>query len=211
MASATFDITFSCGGLTIQKSISRSADHPNPYGPITLPVAKALSSWVKTDADTAAGNLAGGHGFSTGKFDVYWTSGSGGRRYDVDGTVTVNALALDGGSGDSFPASADTTVVVRPQTTINTAIDGDNSQIIAISLEFTETSETSKGSVIFKDSGGSVIAHVDLTANEPRVYDFAGGATNVLTGNPITVAYASQASTTNEASLKIVSLEDSTP
>jgi hypothetical protein len=211
MASATYDINFSCGGLTIQKSISRSADHPNPYGPITLLAAKALSSWVKTDANTAAGNLPGGHGYSNGKFDVFWTSGGGGRRYDVDGTIATNALSLDGGSGDNFPASADTTVSVSPQTTINTAIDGDNSKIVAISLEFTDTSETSAGSVLFKDAGTATIAQVDLTANEPKIYDIDGGATNVFTGNPITVAYASNGSTSNDASLKIISLEDSTP
>lgn len=210
MAAATYEIGFSCGGLTIQKSVSRTADHPNPYGPVTLPVAHALSSWVKTDADTAAGNLSGGHGLSTGKFDVYWTSGGGGRRYDVDGTVSTNALSLDGGAGDDFPASADATVVVRPPTTINTAIDGDRVSIIALSLEFDEAA-TSVGGITFKDAAGDTIAHVDLNANEPKVYDIEGGETNVFTGDPITAAYASSSNTTTAASLKIVSLEDSTP
>jgi hypothetical protein len=210
MPQATYSPSLSVGGVSIQKSVVRTGDHPNPYE-VTLPVAKALTSWVKTDANTAAGNLAGGHGYSTGKFDVYWTSGSGGRRYNVDGTVTVNALALDGGTGDDFPASADTTVVVTPQTTINTAIDGDNIQIIGIAAELADQNATSKLHITFRDVGAAAIADVDLVANYPVVYDIAAGVTNPFTGNPITVAYASNGNTTYTATLKICSLEDSTP
>jgi len=210
MPQATYSPSLQVGGVSIQKSVVRTGDHPNPYE-ITLPVAKALTSWVKTDSNTAAGNLAGGHGYSSGKFDVYWTSGGGGRRYNVDGTVTVNALALDGGSGDNFPASADTTVVVTPQTTINTAIDGDSIQIIGLAQEVADQSAVSKAHITFRDADGDAITDIDLTANYPVVYDIAGGITNPFTGDPIVIAYASQSSTTYEATLKILSLEDSTP
>src|SRR5687768_4853900 len=128
MPTAQFNVSLAVGGVSIQRGISRTGDHPNPYE-VTLPVALAVTSWVKTDANTAACNLPGGHGYSNGTFDVYW---SGGARYDVPGTISTNALSLDGGSGTDFPASADTTVVVCRQVTVNTAIDGDAIQVAGI-------------------------------------------------------------------------------
>ena len=127
MSDGTLNVVVNIGGSELAKEITKTADHPNPYAGIVLAGGKAASSWVKTDADTAACNLAGGHGYSTGKMDVYWTSGTTGleHRHDVDVTVTGDALALDGGSGDDFPATDDTTVVVCTHQQINTAIDGD--------------------------------------------------------------------------------------
>lgn len=207
MALGSYGLSVNIGGVSIQKSIVRSADHPNPYE-VEMEAAKALSAWVKTDANTAAGNLPGGHGYTDGKFDVYWT---GGKRVDVDGTISTNALSLDGGSGDDFPASANTTVVACKQVTINTAIDGDAIKIAALSLEYTDSSAASRGRLLFEDAAGDDIASVDLVGNAPIVYDVEGGAVNPFTGDPITVCRASHESTSLAATLKIASLEDSTP
>ena len=208
MAQGSYGLSVSIGGIAIQKSIVRTADHPNPYE-VTLPAAKGpLTSWVKTDANTAAGNLPGGHGYSNGKFDVYWSTG---KRLDVDGTISTNALSLDGGSGDDFPASATADVVAYPQVTINTAIDGDAIKLAAISLEYTDTTAASRGRLLFEDSAGDDIASVNLTGNSPLVYDVEGGQTNPFTGDPITVCRASHENLTYAATLKIASLEDSTP
>ncbi len=82
----------------------------------TLTAGKLVTAWVKTDADTAACNLPAGHGYSSGKMDVMWNDGAN-CRYGVDGTVSTNALTLDGGAGDDFPASATADVIVcTPQT-----------------------------------------------------------------------------------------------
>lgn len=207
MPSGTYGVNVSVAGVSIQKSITRTADHPNPYE-VTLPVAHAVSSWVKTDANTAAGNLAGGHGQTDGKFDVYWT---GGRRVDVDGTIVTNALSLDGGSGDDFPASANTSVVVCKQVTVNTAIDGDAIKLAALSLEYSDETAASRGRLLFEDGAADDIADVSLVGNAPLVYDIDGGQTNPFTGDPITVCRASHENTSLAATLKIVSLEDSTP
>ena len=204
MATGTLAIVGSVGGVTVQNTITETGDHPNVYGDantqIPLTAGKAATDWVKTDADTAACNLAEGHGYSTGKMDVFWT---GGCRYDVDVTVTVNALALDGGVGDDFPASATTTVVVTTPQQINTAIDGDNVQMLVINSTVT-------ASVYFEDADGDSIAQFDLVANTPYTWTQSSGAANPLTGDPITVCYASNGTTTAGV-LTILSLEDSTP
>jgi len=207
MAEGSIAITASIGGVTVQKTITRTADHPNPYE-VSLPVAWPVSSWVKTDANTAAGNLAGGHGQTTGTYDVYWT---GGARYDVSVTVTVNALALDGGSVTDFPASADTTVVVCKQTQINTAIDGDAIKLGVVSLEYADSAATSVGRLLFEDAAGDDILSLAVAANIPQVYDVAGGQTNPFTGDPITVCRATHSNTAYAGTLKIAMLEDSTP
>lgn len=207
MPTAQYGITLAAAGVSIQKSVPRSGSAALGWEE-TLPVAQAVTDWVKTDANTAACNLAAGHGQTDGKFDVYW---SGGMRYGVDGTISTNALSLDGGAGDDFPASATTGVVVCKQVSINTAIDGDNVSIIGISLEYASQSSTSKGHVDMQDSGPATIEEIDLTANAPVVYDITGGAANVFTGNPIATTKASHNDTVNTATLKICGVADASP
>jgi len=178
---------------------------------VTLAAAKSVSSWVKTDANTAACNLASGHGQTDGKFDVYW---SGGRRYGVDGTISTNALSLDGGSGDDFPASATTGVVVCKQTKINAAIDGDNVSLIAFCIDV--AGSTGYGTrLTFYDAinaGGSAVGSgLDLDPNTPLVYHIAAGVTNPLTGSPILSLTASNGDATYSAVLKIKGVQDVTP
>lgn len=203
---AQYSLTVSLGGVSIQKTINRTGDHANAYE-VTLPVAFSVSAWVKTSASVAAGNLAGGHGQTTGTYDVYWT---GGARYGVSITVTTNALALTGGSGTDYPATADTTVVVCKQLSVATAIDGDAISIMGISLEYPDPNATSIGRIDMLDSGAASIEAVPLAANAPLVYDITGGASNIFTGNVITASKASHNNTTYAATLKLVSLEDST-
>lgn len=176
---------------------------------IALPAAKPVTAWVKTDANTAACNLPAGHAQTNGKFDVYWT---GGQRLDVDGTITSDALALDGGSGTDFPATGNLTVTVCKQLAINVSIDGDALHILAIRLEYTDQNLASAGRVLFEDAAGDDIVSVNLTGNAAAsVYDIDGGATNIFSGDPITGAQASHANATSAATLKILGVDDSTP
>lgn len=211
MATATYSFSISVGGLTSSKAVSRTADHPNPYE-VTLPVAKALTNWVKTDADTAAGDLAAGHGLTTGVFDVYWT---GGQRYGVTCTITTNAVALDGGTGTDFPASADSTVRISKQTVINTAIDGDAIAIGFVKLGYADEAASARGHLLFEDATGDDIADLDtadgINANVTNIYDITGGATNPFTGDPIVSCKATHSNTAAAATLYISTLEDSTP
>lgn len=208
MPSSTYGVSLAAGGVSIQKSVVRSADSQFGFE-VTLPVATSLitNSWVKTDANTAAGNATNGHGLTNGTYDCYW---SGGIRYGVPVVVTADALALDGGAGTDFPANG-TAVKVCKQVVVNTAIDGDNAKIVGISLEYSSQSSTSKGHVDCQDSGNASIAALNLSANTPLIYDLEGGATNVFTGNAIVTTKASHDDTANTATLKIVGVVDATP
>ena len=209
MPTATFTQNLKIGSVTINKTISRTADHESNHE-VALPAAQAVTAWVKTDANTAACNLAGGHGQTNGKFDVYWT---GGKRTGVDGLITVNALALDGGSGTDFPASATAGVTVCKQVAITPAsIDGDALSIIGICLAYAVVDAAGVGYLDLLDVGnGSVGTPLSLVANAPLVCDVTGGNANTFTGNPITHATASHSDAVNAATLQIASLGDSTP
>jgi len=206
MPSAQYGVALAAGGVSISKSVVRSAD-----GSIgieaTIPVAAAVGSWVKTDANTAAGTLTGGHGLTDGTFDVYWT---GGQRLAVPGTIVTNAITLDGGAGTDFPATANTTVVVSKHLSINAAIDGDNLKILGISLEYADSTSTAVGHALFEDSANDDIANIDLDANVPLIYDVEGGVTNPFTGDPITEVLATHSNTSAAATLKIVGVQDVT-
>lgn len=208
MPTATYGVALSAGGVSIQKSIIRTDDGQLGWE-ITINAATSLitNSWVKTDANTAAANLTNGHGLTNGVFDCYW---NGGLRYGVTGNFTDDALALEGGSGDDFPANA-TAVTICKQVSINTAIDGDNVGIIGLSLEFSDSSSIKRGHVDMQDAVPATIAEIDLTANAPLVYDIEGGASNPFTGNAIATTKASQNDTSNAATLKICGVVDATP
>jgi hypothetical protein len=207
MPSAQYGIAISAGGVSISKSIVRTADATIGYE-VTLPAAKAVTSWVKTDANTAACDLPSGHGYSNGNFDVYW---SGGQRLAVPGTISTNALSLDGGTGTDFPASATSGVVVCRHVSINTTIDGDNVKVIGVSLEYADPASTSIGHILCEDASDNDIANIDLDANLPLVYDIEGGVTNPFTGAIITETLATHNNTSASATLKIVGVQDSTP
>lgn len=205
-AVGTYGVSLSIGGISVQKSIARTADHPNTYE-VSLPIATAGTLSTRTDDDTGDITLSAGHGLTSGTYDVYW---SGGVQYGCTGTIDSNTLSIDAGSGDVLPAE-DTAVTVCKQVQINTAIDGDNIKVIGISAEFATAGSTDKVHLQFQDTGSAEIAEIDVTANAPQVWDVEGGSDNPFTGNPITVAYASQGGTTEACTLKILSLEDSTP
>ena len=195
---------------SINKTYQRSGDDPINVE-VTLPAGKAVTAWVKTDANTAACDLPSGHGYTDGKFDVYW---SGGYRYGVDGTISTNALSLDGGAGTDFPSSATTGVVVCKRVVINKAIDGDN--LAAIGLSYELASSSGYGSLVLAfdaiNAGGSAVGSViALDPNTPYIADIEGGATNPFTGNPILSLVASNGDSSNAAVLKIAGIQDITP
>ena len=195
---------------TINKSVVRTADDPIGLE-VTLLAGKPVTAWVKTDANTAACNFAAGHGQTDGLFDVYW---SGGYRYGVTGTITTNALALDGGTGTDFPASATENIVVCKQQIINKAIDGDNVAIIGFAIDV--AASTGYGSrLTFFDAltgGGSAVGSgILLAPNAPLIIDVTGGSTNLLTGSPILSLTASNGDATYAAMLKIQGVQDVTP
>lgn len=194
------ELSAAIGGVLKSAIYQIEADHPNPYEDIPLAAGAAAADWVKSDEDTAACNLSAGHGFSSGKFDVYWT---GGCRYDVDGTVTENALALDGGEGADFPESEAEDVVVCPHQQINTSIDGDQVKAFFALAD-------RRCHLHFEDAEGNAIDDLELQNGLPYLWVAAWKRDNYMTGAPITVCYVS-CGETEAGELTILSAEDATP
>jgi hypothetical protein len=197
---------FSAGDVTIDSTRTYTADGADGRE-ITLPLGKAVTAWVKTDSDTAACNLPAGHGYSNGDFDVYWTeAGVAKRRYKVPGTISTNALSLDGGTGDAFPASATTGIVVTSRVTANLTI---LSTVVAIDIQLNcaaGSESLSKGHVQFSDDASFNI-HMDLLGNSDVFEDSVTSEWS----SPTTKIYASNGSDTVAATLKVAVLQDSTP
>lgn len=203
-----YGVSLSGGGISIQPSpISRSGDGLAVHE-VTLPVGTAGSLTLRTDNDTGEVTAAG-HGLAQNdKVDVYWATGV---RYGMTvGVVAGNVVPIDLGAGDNLPAQS-TAVVIVKQVNIVTNIDGDNLQIAGIMAKATNPASTAKAHVDMQDSGNATIEEIDLTANQPAIFDIAGGATNVFTGNPITGIKASNGSSSEELTLQILALQDSTP
>ncbi len=216
MPSAQFNRTFTFPGYGFsENALPVSFDHANVFE-VTLPAGFPVTSWVKTDADTAACNLPAGHGQTNGKYDVFWTiAGVKYCRYGLDGTIATNALTLDLGAGDAFPASATTGIVVCKQVALVMAIDGDAIALIGIFLK-NSADPTGRGHLHMQDASNATIFQaslVDVTVNGgfTQVYNISAGDTNVFTGNLITQGKASNSSTTASATLYVLSGEDSSP
>lgn len=205
MPSGTYGTTVSAAGVSIAKSAIITTDSASGLE-VDLPVAHAISSWVKTDADTAAGNFTADHGQTDGTYDVYW---DGGKRVGVGVTIVTNAATFEGGTGTDFPANG-TAVVCCKQVAVNVAIDGDEAELVALSLEYTDVTATSVGYIDCRDAADASVETVDMVANTPHVWS-GSAAQAKFTGNPITDLTVSHNDTAASATLKIVVMQDSTP
>ena len=204
-AYATYSINAQIGGILISKNVTREGDHPNPYVP-SIGVASSGTTDNRTNDTVTDVLLSADHGLTNGTYDCFFSAGV---RFGATGVVAANTLTLSVGDGDNFPAN-NTACQVAKVTQVNTAIDGDEVEIIAICLEDPDSSSTVKGHVQFLDVGDAEVAEIDLVANEPQFWDISGGATNPFTGNVITKCLAAHNGTTAALQLTIASLEDST-
>lgn len=213
MATVSYSVNVSGGTQSLSAQKIRTADGGIDVSP-TLPVGKSGTLSTRTDDDTGV-ITATAHGLSVSDVvDIFWT---GGRRYGMivssvadANNVTVGTGAGDVGAGDVFPI-ATTAVVITERVQVNVSIDGDALSILAVKLEYTDSSATSKGHASFQDVSSGVVEEVDLEANAVLVWDITGGATNVFTGNPITKVMATNGSSSAAATLRIVGAVDATP
>ena len=89
----------------------------------SVPAAKSGTLSTRTDNDTGVVAVASGHGFTTGnKIDLFW---SGGRRRQMDATVSGDNVTLDGGTGDNLPAQS-TAVTGMVATEVEFTVTGDD-------------------------------------------------------------------------------------
>lgn len=206
MAYGSYSVNATIGGIQISETITREGDHPNPYE-ISLPVASSGTVTNRTNNVLTDVALLANHGLTNGTYDCFF---SGGVRYGTAAAITGNTMTLSGGDGDNFPVNT-TACQVSKVTAINTAIDGDGIELIAIELKSQNTTTTKVGHVKFMDAANNTVAELDLVENTPRVWDIAGGAANAFVGEKITHAEAAMNDTALAATLYIASLEDSTP
>lgn len=180
------------GGIKpIGNSASRSGNIPISFD-ATLVAAKAGTLSTRTSNTVGVATVATGHGIlTTDKLDVYW---NGGRRYNCTvSAVTATTISFDSGAGDNLPA-LDFVIAVCKQTISAVNIDGDAAKIIAAQADFADPSSTEKSQLTLTDSGGAIIAHIDLTGRTGKFYDIEGGDTNIFAGNPILAIGASNGS-----------------
>lgn len=209
MPTLTYSLNVSGGGVQLSSAVSRTADGLGSRE-VPLPVGAAGTLTTRTDADTGEITASdAGHGIESGDVvDIYW---DGGVQYGVTvGTVDGTAIPIDSGSGDDLPA-ATTAVVVTKQVEIAACIDGDELALIAVQAFRLSSTSTAPAHVDFQDSGGATIEELDLVGGIPDFYDAQGGAANPYTGNPIEKIMASNGSATEECTLKVLWLVDSTP
>lgn len=138
----------------------------------TLAAGSAGTLTTRTDNDTGEVTLTAGHGQVTGTYDVFWNGATPGSRRGMAGTVTVNALALDGGTGDNLPI-ATTAVVVDEQAVLD--FDSDNATITLAVVSCQR-----RCGVQFQEAAGTPIKSLDLgkdadaADNEPWFWASSG-------------------------------------
>lgn len=209
MATVTHTQSISGGGITIQPLAITRTNSGSIGLQETLVAAKTGTLTTRTDNTDGELTMAASHGITTGQvIDLYWSTGV---RYGVTvGTVATNAVPISGGAGDNLPAD-ETAITAVVQMSINLAIDGDETDILAVIVETTDSSLRTAAHVQFRDAANDQIAEIDLTTNVPQVWDIAGGSANPFTGDPITNLKVSQANSTTAATLKIVGVQDASP
>lgn len=131
-----------------------------------IPAAKTGTLTTRTDNDTGTLTMSASHGITTGaKIDIYWT---GGRRYNVEvGTVSVNSVPFDNGSGDNLPTN-NTSVTVMVQQVYAISTGNKDADLFAMRLG-------ARGRVEFRQSDDSPELGMDLSADTLEVYDNTSG------------------------------------
>lgn len=211
MATITHAQSISGGGVTIQTMPVTRTNSGSIALEDTLSAAKSGALTTRSDDNTGTLTMADGHGFTDGQIiDVYWSGGV--QRNVVIGTVATNSVPIDSGVGDNLPAD-ETAITAVVQKSINLAIDGDETDILAVVLETVDKTIRTAANVQFRDAAADIIAEIDLVANVPQVWDIAGGSANPFAGDPITNLKATQANvtTTETYTLKIVGVQDASP
>ena len=195
MSTGTLAIVASVGGVSVNQSLQFSGDHPNPYQ-LPLPIA-----WTGTIVSGTV-TLPAGHAIVTGTVDAYWidaTSGNQYVRYGCSATVTANAVALTGGTGNTLPTSGSVTLGQVVQ--FATEIYSSGVQFIVVNFDHTV------GHALFQEAGGTAVLPLLLPKNTPWFWTNVSGASNPLS-NPVGLCQASNGDPTGTAVLTILSMEN---
>lgn len=168
------------GGRTFTTDQTTTGENIGGSSPVVT-AAKAGSLTTRTDADTGTITGSTGHGVVDGdKLDVYWSGGC--RRNMTVGTVSGNAIPIDGGSGDNLPALNTALTFKVPQTEGEWALAGADVRGLCVKAP------TYRGQVVVRQSGGTEIAAFLVSPGHDYVWSVASGITNPVTGATIAKA-----------------------
>ncbi|MBS3904800.1 MAG: hypothetical protein KGZ39_05695 [Simkania sp.] len=155
---------------------------------VTLAGANAGTLSTRTDADTGILTLGDGHNITTAaEVDIYWATGS--RRGVTVGTVSVNSVPVDGGSGDDFP-DADTAITVMIVDVEDLVLTGDN--VVA----FTAYAPVQATFVLLDGMDAELYAIVLPVGRTAAIWD--GTSTNPLATFSVATLKLSHASTASQ-------------
>lgn len=178
-ATITARTTITFNGGTYGASIDATGNGLEQASP-SVPVAKVGQLTTRTDADTGVLTMAGGHGFITGdKIDVFWTGGS---RRAMDATVSVNAVTVDGGSGDNLPTNLTAITAMNP-TVVPMTVDGDD--VLGITAYSPKDGYIVFSSVDAEDNETELVTY-QLDAGEGKGWVNGNGVTNPLAEGAVT-------------------------
>ncbi|MDD4889061.1 MAG: hypothetical protein PHU85_03955 [Phycisphaerae bacterium] len=198
MPTATANVSLSVGGIAIAGTVSRTAEGQTSHS-VDLAQAKAGTLSTRTDDDTGIATLSQGHGIiSTDVVDVYWAAGV---RYGMVATVTVNAVALEGGAGDVLPTE-DAVVNVCKQTPIVMLLDGDTINMIGVVA-------TLRSHADFQETGAASAKALTLPAGEPWWWASDLGITNPFASTDLVLIAVSNGDATATSTVSIGVLVDS--
>lgn len=162
-----------------------------------LAVAPAKNGTLtsRTDANTGILTMAGGHGITTGaKLDVYFSGGM--RRQMTVGTVTVNVVPIDLGSGDDLPLVNGVITAMIP---VSTEFRVDGSDCVAIGATASKRAQV----VLATVSNAEETALLVATKNIAAMWDSGDGSANPITGDVITQAFITHEDSTNTVTVTV--------
>ncbi len=164
----------------------------------SAPIAKTGTLSTRTDDNTGVVTMTAGHGFATSdKIDLYW---AGGRRCGMDATVAVNAVTLDGGTGDPLPPLT-TPVTASKKTAVDIDFNGTLAKTIQIGSAGRVRVELYEGATLRKG--------IDLEPGDlPYSWYSDGPVANPVNGNAISSAQVSQGGTEQAEDIQIGVLLD---
>lgn len=178
-------VTATVDGVRFTRDTLQTADNKGGSRP-SVAAAKIGQLTTRTDNDTGVLTMAGGHGFVTGNLlDVYWIiTGVHFSRTGMTATVAVNAVTVDGGSGDNLPTNL-TAVTAMVPVAENLSVLGDGIQEIVLSSPV-------YGNVTFAESDGTtLLGTIELTPDDAGAPNYTyhwwpgKGETNPLAGDTV--------------------------
>jgi len=172
----------SLGGASFNQSSTLTGDGAIVHD-VSVDAGEAGDLTTRTDNDTGVVTVDdSGHSFEQDdRVDLYWDGGC--RRGMSVTNVSVNAISIDGGSGDNLPTQ-DTDVVLIAPTELDVAVLGTNVQAI---LLYTEK----LGQFSFCATGPTEHWQKELGEGKVFIWETGDGSDNPITGDSIVYVYVS--------------------